>query len=183
MHELVEKGNGPKDFSFQFPSNGKAHVHFCGRPNHGRHSKGFQFPSNGKAHVHSEANRMIFERTVYLFQFPSNGKAHVHGVFSYSPEYAFRLVSIPFKRESTCALFIFFASGRDREGVSIPFKRESTCARGSKMFRPGMSITVFQFPSNGKAYMHKRRSGKRSKVYRVSIPFKRESTCAQFSWR
>ena len=37
----------------------------------------FQFPSNGKAHVHWSVKQWI--RSVpTLFQFPSNGKAHVH---------------------------------------------------------------------------------------------------------
>ena len=87
----------------------------------------FQFPSNGKAHVHELVEKGNGPKD-FSFQFPSNGKAHVHN---------------PRRGEENGI-----------QKVSIPFKRESTCARGSKMFRPGMSITVFQFPSNGKAYMH-----------------------------
>ena len=43
------------------------------------------------------------ENGILLFQFPSNGKAHVHSINSHV-DFADDLVSIPFKRESTCAL-------------------------------------------------------------------------------
>ena len=39
----------------------------------------FQFPSNGKAHVHSfPKNSGASSNNAPMFQFPSNGKAHVH---------------------------------------------------------------------------------------------------------
>ena len=70
MNERVQK-------MFQFPSNGKAHVHpgVCLNP-YGKGHPQFQFPSNGKAHVHCWIG--FAEVVLYSFQFPSNGKAHVH---------------------------------------------------------------------------------------------------------
>ena len=41
---------------------------------------------------------------------------------------------------------------------------------------PGQKVSVFQFPSNGKAYLNKTCLGKQVKPWEgVSIPFKRES--------
>ena len=94
-------------------------------------------------------------RLADAFQFPSNGKAYpkLLGVLL-----AMRLqkVSIPFKRESV-------SKGRQvrqsfsPEEVSIPFKRESVSKDGTRDGIPGVKVTSFQFPSNGKAYPKLRR--------------------------
>ena len=64
-------------FEFQFPSNGKAHVHAATCPPYYGRGREFQFPSNGKAHVHAATCPPYYGRG-REFQFPSNGKAHVH---------------------------------------------------------------------------------------------------------
>ena len=137
------------------------------------------------------------------FQFPSNGKAHVHGIIGGHKDDEVETVSIPFKRESTCAhgsvlsdisavakSFNSLQTGKHmctkmlqspehfrRSSVSIPFKRESTCARPFEELRSYRSQR-FQFPSNGKAHVHKMLSDSLNSQRKVSIPFKRESTCA-----
>ena len=58
--------------------------------------------------------------------------------------------------------------------VSIPFKRESVSkANGTPEFAPSKS--VFQFPSNGKAYPKQENVMYKNPFLLVSIPFKRES--------
>ncbi len=88
----------------------------------------FQFPSNGKAHVHGRFRGCVFPLQE-VFQFPSNGKAHVH------------------EKATVAGLKSYL-----RE-VSIPFKRESTCAPIGFRFH-GFRSSQFQFPSNGKAHVH-----------------------------
>ena len=68
----------------------------------------------------------------------------------------FSCVSIPFKRESTCAQSNVKGHSvyRGRQ-VSIPFKRESTCALSCDY--PGCKKKKFQFPSNGKAHVHRKK--------------------------
>ena len=62
------------------------------------------------------------------------------------------------------------------ENVSIPFKRESTCAR--TWLRERILRFKFPFPSNGKAHVHSEDRIPMGTTSFVSIPFKRESTCA-----
>ena len=111
-------------------------------------------------------------------------------------------VSIPFKRESIYARGFFASSSRHCLVVSIPFKRESIYARQDVRFhvnhdnrfnslQTGKHICThpqleqycgglqFQFPSNGKAYMHHRSCKISVDTVFVSIPFKRESIYAQ----
>ena len=89
---------------FQFPSNGKARVNkIVGLPKSHLQVSKFQFPSNGKARVNAwylwrgKPSRL-------LFQFPSNGKARVNPDRTWGAGWVEILVSIPFKRESTCEL-------------------------------------------------------------------------------
>ena len=159
----------------------------------------FQFPSNGKAHVHEQrlvdtllmfgfnslqtgkhmctitrrktVNHLLIRVSIPFkrestcargeqytfrrpkpFQFPSNGKAHVHALESYLLDPYTPRVSIPFKRESTCARGEVEYDPDISGDVSIPFKRESTCARLKLIKMLGQER--FQFPSNGKAHVH-----------------------------
>ena len=63
--------------------------------------------------------------------------------------------------------------------VSIPFKRESTCAQEGLNLENDVWGYRFQFPSNGKAHVHIPDDVVKHPNKRVSIPFKRESTCAR----
>ena len=60
-------------------------------------------------------------------------------------------VSIPFKRESLSKGEYSPWTTPPRHRVSIPFKRESL-SKESGIIRPSSSSSLFQFPSNGKAY-------------------------------
>ena len=119
-----------------------------------------------------------FEKLLEAFQFPSNGKAHVHEVEEAAEEEE-EEVSIPFKRESTCARKLrrtpCFAAC-----VSIPFKRESTCAR-RQMKRPPSQVSCFNSLQTGKHMCTKQKNLTTLTTKKVSIPFKRESTCAHES--
>ena len=64
------------------------------------------------------------------------------------------------------------------DGVSIPFKRESIYARALETYDRNAGGFVFQFPSNGKAYMHAYNTAQGRLTLAVSIPFKRESIYA-----
>ena len=150
-----------------------------GFPNRGYETHPLRFNSlqTGK-HMCTSPNILAPVWTRKLFQFPSNGKAHVHAPTSrVEAEEEEVVVSIPFKRESTCAqgigmLFLFGML------VSIPFKRESTCAQSSSAMAETLYLSfnslqtgkhmctpfyylqdfqeriLFQFPSNGKAHVH-----------------------------
>ena len=89
-----------------------------------------------------------------------------------------RSVSIPFKRESTCALVVIGLYLLLHSKVSIPFKRESTCAHYRRIRNP---VAVFGFHSlqTGKHMCTKYRHKEETWIQTVSIPFKRESTCAR----
>ena len=88
---------------FQFPSNGKAHVHrVVGAPKHGFQVGGFNSLQTGK-HMCTKLDRINEYGEIIT-------------------------VSIPFKRESTCAPSHSKLVTGDLVTVSIPFKRESTCA-------------------------------------------------------
>ncbi len=162
---------------FQFPSNGKAHVHAPVWTRKLNRSFLFQFPSNGKAHVH-QLTKLMGSLYPEEFQFPSNGKAHVHEDLCPSP----KLISACFnslqtgkhmctasdpmvgERASRCFNSLqtgkhmctkTLKKGLEAKEVSIPFKRESTCARNYKLHNAyGFKEVKFQFPSNGKAHVH-----------------------------
>ena len=138
-------------FLFPFPSNGKAHVHsgiffallilvFCFHSlQTGKHmctkekpvetpgEEGFHSLQTGK-HMCTKVMKTQFSSSLILFPFPSNGKAHVHAKSIYTELLEDGRVSIPFKRESTCAQIMKNLVGMILMVVSIPFKRESTCA-------------------------------------------------------
>ena len=109
------------------------------------------------------------------FQFPSNGKARVNNNRS-GRTCSRNFVSIPFKREGTCEQHHATAAKNIYAVASIPFKREGTCEQviAEEETDDG---TVFQFPSNGKAHVNRKKKAKRRKEHFVSIPFKREGTC------
>ena len=148
--QLAETNAKSPRQAFQFPSNGKAHVHwsclwgrwwirFCvsipfkrestcalkGVFNVQRKTFKFQFPSNGKAHVHVLAvptNNILSTE----FQFPSNGKAHVHDVSD--------------KVNNNPDEFQFPSNGKAHVHVVRLDDWEE--------------LVEFQFPSNGKAHVH-----------------------------
>ena len=61
-----------------------------------------------------------------MFQFPSNGKAYPKSESTEDPGVLWRLVSIPFKRESLSkAECKCHGKSKKHSTVSIPFKRES----------------------------------------------------------
>ena len=84
-----------------------------------------------------------------MFQFPSNGKARVNSQYLEEGVESIRVVSIPFKRESTCEPDPSRQTSTQRL-VSIPFKRESTCELSKRQHKLSLK-PQFQFPSNGKA--------------------------------
>ena len=96
----------------------------------------------------ASAHAQLRPITSELFQFPSNGKAYRKCPASVTEKSA-PFVSIPFKRESVSQGSCLNPSMPAYQ-VSIPFKRES----GSQDIDKDNNIdaTMFQFPSNGKAY-------------------------------
>ena len=138
----------------------------------------FQFPSNGKAHVHKK--QRISKQKPWQVSIPFKREstcALYRGNNLYVQPCSFNSlqtgkhmctendalgknliieVSIPFKRESTCARNPVGNNRRwHREEVSIPFKRESTCAPSHSECIFDVAMIVFQFPSNGKAHVHR----------------------------
>ena len=93
-----------------------------------RTSTKFPFPANGKAHVHY-SQTPIPPHHDEKFPFPANGKAHVHN-------------------------YIVISCFYHRHRVSIPCKRESTCAQRITRLLPGRR--KFPFPANGKAHVHEK---------------------------
>ena len=163
---------------FPFPSNGKAHVHATDQLDRCRPQVLFPFPSNGKAHVHK--HRSDHHEHLNLFPFPSNGKAHVHTGSVVEYEDGVSGVSIPFKRESTCAQTpTMLTQSRGVHIVSIPFKRESTCAQIPSNFFFNDFFIRFHSLQTGKHMCTVVCNGTGGTPSLVSIPFKRESTCAR----
>ena len=113
--------------SFPFPANGKAHVHMSLENGSFLSVTEFPFPANGKAHVHD--NSVTIVRYYTRFPFPANGKAHVHSssrsVKQFSGDFSF-----PFPANGKAHVHFFEYGFQEKEGedVSIPCKRESTCA-------------------------------------------------------
>ena len=109
-----------------------------------------------------------------MFQFPSNGKAHVNEAGPGLLAGFLALVSIPFKRESTCKLLDTPASGAE-DVVSIPFKRESTCKRRFPLSTLlGATVSI---PFKRESTCKLSTPTKQPPRPLVSIPFKRKSTC------
>ena len=139
--------------TFPFPSNGIAQGHEVARvEDSSLVVEEFPFPSNGKAQGHY-GKRIERRRYPICFHSLQTGK-HMctdskltkikHGICFHSlqtgkhmctepsrhclPRPEYRKVSIPFKRESTCAPKKCLWRLSTGSGVSIPFKRDSTCA-------------------------------------------------------
>ena len=88
------------------------------------------------------------------FQFPSNGKAHVHGIIGGHKDDEVETVSIPFKRESTCAHGSVLS---DISAVAKSFNSLQTGKHMCTVLYPHSGIgypVAFPFPSNGKAHVH-----------------------------
>ena len=101
--------------------------------------------------VSKEALREELSWWVIKFQFPSNGKAYPKALIA-GEVFGWRLrVSIPFKRESVSKGTFLATIVAGIKGVSIPFKRESV-SKGQSIRRTPRFSSLFQFPSNGKAY-------------------------------
>ena len=113
-----------------------------------------------------------------MFQFPSNGKAYLNTTAVMAADDNEIEVSIPFKRESISELSQVTILQHKDLLVSIPFKRESISELLSFTLMLKKNGIMFQFPSNGKAYLNSRSSRVRislATANTVSIPFKRES--------
>ena len=109
----------------------------------------FQFPSNGKAYLNALALAVL--AVGCEFQFPSNGKAYLNDSDDpYTRQDA--CVSIPFKRESVSELTAY--ANWHRHGVSF-----NSLQTGKRIWTNSQADRqpqhfVFQFPSNGKAYLN-----------------------------
>ena len=112
----------------------------------------------------------------YGFQFPSNGKAYTKRE-QVATIRKHATVSIPFKRESIYKVPKNLRGEICNRSVSIPFKRESIYKGFIKMDLKNRADSLFQFPSNGKAYTKALTANSTHSDIRkqVSIPFKRES--------
>ena len=114
---------------------------------------GFQFPSNGKADPKKNIRRLKKEIKQLSFNSLQTGK-RIQRNGEMDPKFAKAHVSIPFKRESGSkdwqrpALFSLHLR------VSIPFKRESVSEQSSTIPIIVALLGMFQFPSNGKAYLN-----------------------------
>ena len=84
------------------------------------------------------------------------------------------VVSIPFKRESGSQVMQMLLYPTTGALVSIPFKRESG-SQGPWAVCIREHYGEFQFPSNGKVDLKRRRWSLLAHTLKVSIPFKRES--------
>ena len=104
----------------------------------------FQFPSNGKAHVHRTPGlaKRYFKG---VFQFPSNGKAHVH--LDHASRYCMFALSIPFKRESTCARrkdFKFQFPSNGKAHVHSIIDRNISAAASFNSLQTGKHMCTFR---------------------------------------
>ena len=153
MHMLAMISKSKNSKLFQFPSNGKAYMHKGVRSSGTSPPAPFQFPSNGKAYMH--ITNFLRADTQGVFQFPSNGKAYMHQR----------------KRSVTRVPSRSFNSLQTGKHI---------CTKEDRKIAFAMASEVFQFPSNGKAYMHEQQIPDRTgaQAESVSIPFKRESIYA-----
>ena len=126
---LGVSGNHHRVHTFPFPANGKAHVHEAERAALNAEYSSFHSLQTGK-HMCTDARGGNCEDDGQRFHSLQTGK-HMCTARAWHFLPVFNLVSIPCKRESTCAprkLLPFTGCARD---VSIPCKRESTCAHCS----------------------------------------------------
>ena len=103
--------------------------------------------------MHPKPLRWVLRMFGITFQFPSNGKAHVHrDMDGYDVVIGDVLVSIPFKRESTCALKHIDLEATFVYGFNSLQTGKHMCTDVWNGFFP--LSKEFQFPSNGKAHVH-----------------------------
>ena len=110
----------------------------------------FQFPSNGKAYLNNWLTNEVL--TGVWFQFPSNGKAYLNWIRK-KVVIPTTSVSIPFKRESISEL--------TQENIGWIFSLCFNSLQTGKHIWTDCDVdgsyyyySVFQFPSNGKAYLN-----------------------------
>ena len=133
---------------FQFPSNGKARVNLYQR-HRGVPSGKFQFPSNGKARVNEKKSARSC--SIWLvFQFPSNGKARVNIFYCLTVSCDSGVFQFPSNGKARVNDFYLFRLRWWWCVVSIPFKRESTCERKSTSSLLPLPVICFNSLQTGK---------------------------------
>ena len=144
----------------------------------------FQFPSNGKAYPKTLTPSARLKKKKPMFQFPSNGKAYPKFSVIEMRRRLMFCVSIPFKRESvskvkdirdvirTQVCFNSLQTGKRIQRLYLKMRTISCIMASFNSLQTGkriQSITststvgddgaMFQFPSNGKAYPKRSKSG------------------------